>query len=121
MSRRFLRITVLAQAAAFLIQAITAGQLLAMPGGRAAHMATAVIVVVTGVLHLVAALLVWRSDGGPARLAVSAALLLVLTLVTAALGVLHVKMLHVPLGVLLFGGSVMQITRVMPRRAPASA
>jgi hypothetical protein len=116
-----LRVSVLVQAAAFLLQSITAGLLLSSPGGRQMHLMTAAIVVAAGVLHLVAAILVWRPGGGRPAFAFNAAGLLVLTLSTAALGALHAKALHVPLGVLLFGGSVMQISRVLPRRVPATA
>ncbi|MEU7863773.1 hypothetical protein [Nonomuraea sp. NPDC049141] len=116
-----LRVMAIVQAAAFLTQAITAGQLLSSPGGRALHAATAIAALAAGVLNLIAAILVWRPGGGSARFVGSAAFTLAITVAQAALGMAHVKALHVPLGVLLFGGSVMHISRVMPRRAPATA
>ncbi|HUR01913.1 MAG TPA: hypothetical protein VM347_05195, partial [Nonomuraea sp.] len=116
-----LRVMAIVQAAAFLVQAVTAGQLLSSPGGRALHAATAVAALAVGVLNLIAAILVWRPGGGSARFVGTAAFTLAITVVQAALGIAHVKALHVPLGVLLFGSSVMHISRVMPGRAPAAA
>ncbi|GAA2213121.1 hypothetical protein GCM10009850_085830 [Nonomuraea monospora] len=100
---------------ALLVQAITAGMLLSSPGGRALHGASAMALAVIGLLHLVAAILVWRPGGGSARFVGPAAGLLVFTIVAAVLGVAHVKIVHLPLGVLLFGGGVAQIIRVMAR------
>ncbi|WP_031159444.1 hypothetical protein [Streptosporangium roseum] len=103
----FLRIAITAQTVALLLQAVTAGLLLASPGGRMAHNATAVVVVVTVLLYLVAAL-VSRRVGA----ILPAAGMLVMTLAQMALGMAHVKSLHVPLGVLMFGVSMVQLTRV---------
>ena len=116
-----LRVMAILQAAAFLTQAVTAGQLLSSPGGRVLHAATAIAALAVGVLNLIAAILVWRPGGGSARFVGTAAFTLAITVAQAALGVAHVKALHVPLGVLLFSGSVMHVSRVMPRRAPAAA
>jgi hypothetical protein len=100
---------------ALLFQAVTAGLLLSSPGGRALHMTSGVALVIIGLLHLVAAILVWRPGGGSPRFIATAALLLVFTIVAAILGVAHVKTVHLPLGVLLFGGGVMQLSRVLAR------
>ena len=100
----FLRIALVAQTAALLIQAVTAGLLLSSPGGRAMHSATAVAVLVTVLLHLVAAIMARRRD-----VILPAVAMLVMTLVQVALGMAHVKSLHVPLGVLMFGVSMMRL------------
>ncbi|MEO3890627.1 hypothetical protein [Nonomuraea sp. B5E05] len=113
-----LRAVVILHVVALLFQAVTAGMLLTSSGGRALHMTSGIALVAIGIIHLVAAILVWRPGRGPAAFVAPAALLLVLTVVAAILGELHMKTLHLPLGVLLFGAGVLQLTRVMPRRTP---
>ncbi|WP_066943526.1 hypothetical protein [Microtetraspora fusca] len=114
----FLRIALAAQTVALLLQAVTAGLLLSSPGGRTAHSATAIAVAVTVLLHLVAALLT-RQRG----LILSAVAMLVMTLAQMALGIAHMKALHVPLGVLMFGASLLRFSRAWPagRATTASA
>lgn len=114
-----LRAVVVLHVVALLFQAVTAGMLLSSPGGRGLHAASGMALAVIGLAHLVVAILVWRPGGGSARFIAPAAGLLVLTIVAAVLGMAHVKTIHLPLGVLLFGGGVMQLTRVMAR--PGSA
>ncbi|SDJ97685.1 hypothetical protein [Nonomuraea jiangxiensis] len=116
---RALRAVVVLHVIALLAQAVTAGLLLSSPGGRPLHLASAIAVTVLGLLHLVLAILVWRPGGGPAKFVPLAASMLVFTVVAAALGMAHVKAVHVPLGVMLFGGGVMQLQRVMSRPATA--
>lgn len=102
----FLRIAITAQTVALLLQAVTAGLLLASPGGRTAHSTMAIGVVVTVLLYLVAALVSRRLGA-----ILPAAGMLVMTLAQMALGMAHVKSLHVPLGVLMFGVSMVQLAR----------
>ncbi|MBG0826681.1 hypothetical protein HS041_02690 [Planomonospora sp. ID67723] len=111
-----LRTAIVLQAVAFLVQAITAGLLLSSPDGRMLHGISAVAAVLTGLLHLVAAILVWRPGGGRPGPIASASALLVLTLVQMVLGMAHMKALHVPVGVVMFGVSVMRLTQVWPVR-----
>ncbi|MCK2214099.1 hypothetical protein MF672_009895 [Actinomadura sp. ATCC 31491] len=108
-----LRAVVVLHVVALLVQAVTAGLLLSVPGGRPLHMASAMALAVIGVLHLAAAILVWRPGGGPATFVAPAALLLVATVAAAILGVMHVKPVHVPLGVMMFGAGVLQLNRVL--------
>ncbi|MGW6496420.1 hypothetical protein [Nonomuraea angiospora] len=103
-------------AVALLFQAVTAGLLLSTPGGRALHMATAVALLVIGIVHVVAAILVRWPGGGKAKFILPAVILLVATVVQAILGVAGLKVLHVPLGVLMFHGGVEQLNRVMARQ-----
>ncbi|MEV6863593.1 hypothetical protein AB0M44_21625 [Streptosporangium subroseum] len=91
---------------------ITAGLLLSSSGGRALHSVSAYGVFTVAVLHLVTAILVWRPGGGSPRPILYAAVFMGLTLAQIALGIAHVKTLHVPLGVLMFGMSVLQLSRV---------
>ncbi|MBE1588745.1 hypothetical protein ACFPOI_55105 [Nonomuraea angiospora] len=103
-------------AVALLFQAVAAGLLLSTPGGRALHMATAVALLVIGIVHVVAAILVRWPGGGKAKFILPAVILLVATVVQAILGVAGLKVLHVPLGVLMFHGGVEQLNRVMARQ-----
>ncbi|MET9341790.1 hypothetical protein [Nonomuraea sp. NPDC003804] len=114
----FLRIAIIAQTVALLLQAVTAGMLLASPGGWMAHSATAPGVVVTVLLCLIAALVSRRTGA-----IVPAAGMLIMTLAQMALGMAHVKSLHVPLGVLMFGVSMVQLARAwsVSRTETASA
>ncbi|MET7327555.1 hypothetical protein [Nonomuraea sp. NPDC005650] len=100
---------------ALLLQAVTAGLLLSSPGGRALHMASAVALLAVGLAHVVAAILVRWPGGGSAKYIVPAVALLVATVVTAILGEAHVKAVHVPLGVMMFGAGVVQLVRVTSR------
>ncbi|MFI9560412.1 hypothetical protein [Nonomuraea endophytica] len=113
---RFLRITLTLQTLVLLLQAVTAGMLLSSPGGRAAHSVTAIAVAVVVLVNLVAAIVARR------RAAIGPAVgMLVLTLVQMALGMAHMKTLHVPIGVLMFGGSLVQTAQIWAERRPAAA
>ncbi|MFG6193479.1 hypothetical protein [Nonomuraea sp. JJY05] len=101
---------------ALLVQAVTAGLLLSMPGGRALHMASAIALLAVGVAHVVVAILVRWPGAGSAKFVLPAAALLVVTVVQAILGEAHVKAVHVPLGVMMFGGGIVQLLRVTSRR-----
>ncbi|MGW4802196.1 hypothetical protein ACWEPC_58260 [Nonomuraea sp. NPDC004297] len=94
-----LKAAVVLHVVALLVQAVTAGLLLSSPGGRALHAASAMALLVVGLVHLVAAILVWRPGGGPASFIAPAAMLLLFTVVAAILGEMHVKVVHLPLGV----------------------
>ncbi|MEW9529848.1 hypothetical protein [Microbispora sp. NPDC049125] len=118
----FLRVAIILQTLALFAAPITAGLLLSSPSGRAWHSAAAYGVFTVAVLHLVTAILVWRPGGGSPGPILYAAGFLGLTLAQIALGIAHMKTLHVPLGVLLFGLSVLQLSRVASgRRAPVAA
>jgi hypothetical protein len=95
------------QVLAIFVQAITAGLVVAgRPGAKPLHGTTATVTLLVGLLTLVAAILVWKPGGGSARFTVPSAILLVLLVVQSILGGNHVKAVHVPLGVALFGGVV---------------
>ncbi|NRQ35475.1 hypothetical protein HII36_27130 [Nonomuraea sp. NN258] len=105
----FLRIAVGVQTAAVFVQAITAGLMLAASTGSAPHSAGSYTLFVVAVLHLIVAIVVWRPGGGSPRHALYAAGFLVLTSAQVALGLAHLTALHVPVGVLMFGVSVVQL------------
>ncbi|MGS2644922.1 hypothetical protein [Streptosporangium sp. LJ11] len=111
-----LRVAITLQTLALFAAPVTAGLLLSSPGGQALHSAAAYGVFTVAVLHLVAAILVWRPGGGSPRPILYAAGFLGLTLAQVALGIAHMKALHVPLGVLMFGMSVLQLSQVSSGR-----
>ncbi|MEV4362492.1 hypothetical protein [Nonomuraea sp. NPDC049625] len=113
---RLLRIAITLQTLAVFVQAITAGLLLSLPGGGALHSAGAYATFVVTLLHLVVSILVWRPGGGSPRPIRYAAGFFVVTSAQIALGIAHVKTVHVPLGVLMFGMSVIQLGRIWDGR-----
>ncbi|GAA4207200.1 hypothetical protein GCM10022252_70510 [Streptosporangium oxazolinicum] len=113
-----LRVAIILQTLALFAAPITAGLLLSSPGGRTLHSVSAYGVFTVAVSHLVVAILVWRPGGGSPRPILYAAGFLALTLAQVALGIARVKTLHVPLGVLMFGMSVLQLSRVLADRRP---
>lgn len=110
-----LRVVVRLQAVVLLGQAVTAGRLLSTPDGRDAHAMSAVIVVAVGLVQLVAAFLVWRPGRGNPRFIASSVLQLGLAALQFVLADAHNKTLHVPVGVLLFGVSIMLAMQVWRR------
>jgi hypothetical protein len=119
---RAVTILVSLQAFAILLQAITAGQLLAgTPGTRQIHSAGAVLILLLSILQVVAATLVWRPGRGPARLLIPSVGILVVVLVQATLGETHNRALHVPLGVLMFAGMASLARQLWSQRGAAGA
>lgn len=114
----FLRVAITLQTLAVFAASVTAGLLLSSPGGGVLHTVSAYGVVTMASLHLVAAILAWRLGGVPPRPTVLYAVgFFGATLAQIALGLAHVTALHVPLGVLMFGGSVFQLGRALAGRA----
>ncbi len=111
----FLRVAIILQTVALFTAPITAALLLSAPGGRTLHSVSAYGVFAAAVLSLVAAVLAWRPGGGSPKPILPAAVFLGLTLAQVALGIADVKTLHFPLGVLLFGMSVLQLSQVLDR------
>jgi heme A synthase len=107
----FLRFTIGLQTLAVFLAPVTAGLLLTTPNGHSLHSASAYTIFVVAVVHVLAAVLAWRPGGGSPRPIVSAAVFLALVLVQVALGIAHVTVVHIPLGVLLFGVSLLQLSR----------
>ncbi|GGS83748.1 hypothetical protein GCM10010156_47990 [Planobispora rosea] len=119
----FLRAAIALQTLALFSTPVTAGLLLSTPSGHTLHSASSYGVFVATVLHLVTAVLVWRPGGGSPRPILHAAGFLGLVLAQVALGIAGLKTLHIPLGVLLFGLSLLQLSRVWAGRrveAPAA-
>ncbi|WP_037318201.1 hypothetical protein [Amycolatopsis orientalis] len=115
-----LRVAIAVQTLAVFLTPITAGLLLTMPSGHTLHSATSYTLFIVAVLHVLVAILVWRPGGGSPKPILPAAVFLGLTLVQVFLGLAHVTAVHVPLGVLLFGFSLLQLSRIRPARETAA-
>ncbi|GAA2884349.1 hypothetical protein [Nonomuraea rubra] len=109
----FLRVAIALQTLAVFAAPVTAGLLLTTPGGHVLHSAAAYSVFGVAVVHVAAAILAWRPGGGSPRPILNAAGFLAATLAQVALGIAHVTTLHIPLGVLMFGLSLLQLSRVL--------
>ncbi|MDN5915221.1 MAG: hypothetical protein L0I76_08980 [Pseudonocardia sp.] len=104
-----LRAVITLQTLIIFAASVTAGLLLSVPGGSALHSATAYTLFVVAVVHVVAAFLAWRPGGGSARPVVYAGIFLAATLAQVGLGIAHLKVLHIPLGVTMFGASALEL------------
>ncbi|WP_066369691.1 hypothetical protein [Herbidospora mongoliensis] len=105
------RIVTLILAAALLIQGITAGLLLASPGGRGIHRATAILVVLAAIASLVVAIM--TKDR---KQIIPAVMILLLVFLQMYFGFAHFKALHVPIGMIMFGGVVHTLGILYPSR-----
>ncbi|MEV4459060.1 hypothetical protein [Microbispora sp. NPDC049633] len=110
----FLRIAIILQTLTIFLQAVSAGLLLTAPYGETLHSAGARVMYGASMLYLLAAVLAWKPGGGSPRPIWHAAGFLVLASVQVVLGIAHVPSAHLPLGVLMFGLSVLALAR--PRR-----
>jgi hypothetical protein len=107
----FLRGTIALQTLVVFLAPVTAGLLLTTPNGHVLHSASAYTVWVVAVVQVVAAVLAWRPGGGSPRAVLYAVVFLVLVTAQVVLGIAHVTTVHVPLGVALFGVSLVVLTR----------
>lgn len=108
-----LRAALALQAVSLFFQAATAGLLLSVPQGEVLHSAGARGMYAATMLYVLAAVLMWRPGGGSPGPILYAVGFLVLASVQVVLGIAHVASLHVPLGVLMFGLSVLDLGRVL--------
>ncbi|WP_214324576.1 hypothetical protein [Nonomuraea sediminis] len=101
---------------AVLVQAVSAGMLLS-GGGSGLHGTGALAVHVLGLIQLVTAVLLWRPGRGPGWPALAALVVLLAGFVQSALGGSGVVLVHVPLGMAIFGLSVwLLVWSYSPRR-----
>ncbi|MFI7005011.1 hypothetical protein [Streptomyces sp. NPDC050145] len=107
----FLRVAIALQTATIFLQAVSAGLLLTASYGEALHSAGARVMYAASMLYLLAAVLAWKPGGGPVRPVWHATGFLVLASAQVVLGVAHVPSVHLPLGVLMFGLSVLALAR----------
>lgn len=107
----FLRIAIALQTATIFLQAVSAGVLLTSDVGETLHGVGARVMYGATMLYLLAAVLAWKPGGGSPRPALHASGFLVLASVQVVLGIAHVPSVHLPLGVLMFGLSVLALAR----------
>lgn len=113
-TRTFLRVAIALQTLAVFFQAATAGLLLSTSYGETLHGVGARVMYGASMLYVLAAILAWRPGGGTPRPILYASGFLVLASVQVVLGIAHIPSLHVPLGVLMFGLSVLALGRALP-------
>ncbi|MFB7053164.1 hypothetical protein [Streptomyces vinaceus] len=110
-TRTFLRVSIALQTLAVFFQAATAGLLLSTSYGETLHGVGARVMYGASMLYLLAAILAWRPGGGSPRPILYASGFLALASVQVVLGVAHIPSFHVPLGVLMFGLSLLVLAR----------
>lgn len=102
-----LRVTAVVQVVGILLQAILAGFILTdRPGTLDMHFLGGMIVLVSGLVQLVFAVIYWRPGRGTARLIIVTAVIFLAEFAQFGLGADGGLLVHIPLGVALFGGSV---------------
>lgn len=109
----FLNVAIALQTLALLFQAVTAGMLLSSSLGATLHDVGSRVMYGASMLYVVAAILAWRPGGGSARPILHASGFLVLASVQVVLGIAHMPSLHVPLGILMFGLSVLALSHAL--------
>ncbi|MFH8629125.1 hypothetical protein [Streptomyces lydicus] len=110
-SSSFLRIAIALQTLTLFLQAVSAGLLLTSSYGETLHSVGARVMYGASMLYVLAAVLAWRPGGGSPRPVRHASGFLVLASVQVVLGIAHVPSVHLPLGVLMFGLSVLALSR----------
>jgi hypothetical protein len=107
----FLRIAIALQTLTIFLQAVSAGLLLTSSYGETLHSVGARVMYGASMLYVLAAVLAWKPGGGSTRPVWHASGFLVLASVQVVLGIAHVPSVHLPLGVLMFGLSVLALAR----------
>jgi hypothetical protein len=117
-SLTFLQVAIALQTLATFFQAVTAGVLLSSSHGEVLHSVGARVMYGASMLYVLAAILAWRPGGGTPRPILYASGFLVLASVQVVLGIAHMPSLHVPLGVMMFGLSVLALGQVLTAHLP---
>lgn len=107
----FLQIAIALQTLTIFLQAVSAGLLLTSSYGETLHGVGARVMYAASMLYVLAAVLAWKPGGGSPRPVWHASGFLVLASVQVVLGIAHIPSLHLPLGVLMFGLSVLALAR----------
>lgn len=107
----FLQVAIALQTLTIFLQAVSAGLLLTAPYGETLHSVGARVMYAASMLYVLAAVLAWKPGGGSARPVWHATGFLVLASAQVVLGIAHVPSVHLPLGVLMFGLSVLALAR----------
>ncbi|MFF1916257.1 hypothetical protein ACFVYE_32650 [Streptomyces sp. NPDC058239] len=111
----FLQVAIALQTLAIFFQAVTAGLLLSSSHGEVLHSVGARVMYGASMLYVLAAILAWRPGGGSPRPILYASGFLALASVQVVLGIAHKPTLHVPLGVLMFGLSVLTLGQILSK------
>ncbi|WP_338495281.1 hypothetical protein [Streptomyces sp. SJL17-4] len=117
----FVRVSIALQTASIFFQAVTAGMALTSEAGATVHDFGSKGTYAMSMLYLIAAVLAWRPGGAPARPVLYATGFLVLGTLQVVMGVNHVMEVHFPLGVLMFGLSLLDLGRVVVQRMRPAA
>ncbi|WP_406151062.1 hypothetical protein [Streptomyces sp. NBC_01012] len=107
----FLRTAIALQTLTIFLQAISAGLLLTASYGETLHSVGARVMYGASMLYVLAAVLAWKPGGGPAGPIRHASGFLALASVQVVLGIAHIPSVHLPLGVLMFGLSLLALAR----------
>ncbi|MFH8409375.1 hypothetical protein ACH4FX_32010 [Streptomyces sp. NPDC018019] len=110
-STSFLRIAIALQTLTIFLQAVSAGVLLTSSYGETLHGVGARVMYGASMLYVLAAVLAWKWGGGSLRPVRHASGFLALASLQVVLGIAHVPSLHIPLGVLMFGLSMLALAR----------
>ncbi|MFC0028468.1 hypothetical protein ACFFMM_02895 [Micromonospora chaiyaphumensis] len=110
-SSSFLQLAIALQTLTIFVQAVSAGLLLTSSYGETLHSVGARVMYAASMLYVLAAVLAWKPGGGSLRPVWHASAFLVLASVQVVLGIAHVPAVHLPLGVLMFGLSVLALAR----------
>ncbi|MFF2023691.1 hypothetical protein ACFVW2_18105 [Streptomyces sp. NPDC058171] len=107
----FLRVAIAVQTVTVFLQAVSAGLLLSSSYGEVLHDVGARVMYGASMLYVLAAVLAWKRGGGSPRTVWQASGFLVLASVQVAVGIAHIPSVHFPLGVLMFGLSLLALAR----------
>ncbi|MBO0654703.1 hypothetical protein J1792_18550 [Streptomyces triculaminicus] len=107
----FLKIAIALQTLTIFLQAVSAGLLLTSSYGETLHSVGARVMYGASMLYVLTAVLAWKPGGSSPRPVRHASGFLVLASVQVMLGIAHVPAVHIPLGVLMFGLSVLTLAR----------
>ncbi|MEU8791338.1 hypothetical protein [Streptomyces sp. NPDC048643] len=107
----FLQLAITLQTLTIFLQAISAGLLLTASYGATLHSVGARVMYGASMLYVLAAVLAWKPGGGSPRHVWQASGFLALASIQVVLGIAHVPSVHLPLGVLMFGLSVLALAR----------
>ncbi|MCF3167231.1 MULTISPECIES: hypothetical protein [Streptomyces] len=107
----FLRTAIALQTLTIFLQAVSSGLLMTTSYGEVLHSIGARVMYGASMLYVLAAVLAWKPGGGSPRPVLHASGFLALASVQVAVGIAHVPAVHLPLGVLMFGLSVLALAR----------
>ncbi|WP_420077895.1 hypothetical protein ACN6AT_00030 [Streptomyces sp. JL4002] len=117
----FLRAALILQTLTLFAQSVTAGMLLTSPLAGEVHHAGSRVVYGATMLYVLAAVLAWRPGGGSPRPVLHATGFLLLASAQVVSGIAHATALHVPLGVVMFSLSTLDLARALSRRPLSGA